>query len=403
MYHMLAKITSDIYYVGASDRRLHKFENLFPIPRGVSYNSYLIADEKTALMDTADAAVGAQFLSQVEEALQGRTLDYLVIQHMEPDHGALINEVLTRYPQAQVVLNARTLPMLGAFTGRDYAARCVVVKEGDMLCLGRHTLSFVLAPMVHWPEVMLTYDQADKVLFSADAFGTFGALSGNLFADEVDFMREFLPDARRYYANIVGKYGAQVQTVLKKAAGLDIAMLAPLHGPVWRRDLGELLRLYDLWSRWQSEERAVVIAYASMYGHTRQAAETLAGLLAEKGVTNIRMYDISVTDVSEVIAEIFRASTLALCSPTYNGELYPAMETLLEHMKALSVRDRTVGLIENGSWASAAGKKMTEALAGMKNMNVVAPMVTLRSRLAPEQADDMDALADALAQSVLAE
>lgn len=293
--------------------------------------------------------------------------------------------------------------MLGAFTGRDYAARCVVVKEGDTLCLGRHTLSFVLAPMVHWPEVMLTYDQADKVLFSADAFGTFGALSGNLFADEVDFMREFLPDARRYYANIVGKYGAQVQTVLKKAAGLDVVMLAPLHGPIWRRDLGELLRLYDLWSRWQSEERAVVIAYASMYGHTRQAAETLAAMMAEKGVTNIRMYDISVTDVSEVIAEIFRASTLALCSPTYNGELYPAMETLLGHMKALGVRDRTVGLIENGSWASASGKKMTEALAGMKNMTVVAPMVTLRSRLAPEQAGDMDALASALAQSVWAE
>lgn len=397
---MLQKITSDVYYVGASDRRLAQFENLFPIPRGVSYNAYVLLDEKTALIDTADAGVGAQFLAQVEDALGGRALDYLVIQHMEPDHAAMINDVLTRHPQAQVVLSPRAVPMLAAFTGCDYSARSTVAKDGDTLCLGRHTLTFVHAPMVHWPEVMMTYDAADRVLFSADAFGTFGALSGNLFADEVDFMREFLPDARRYYANIVGKYGTQVQAVLKKAAALDIAMIAPLHGPIWRQDLAALLRLYDLWSRWQPEEKAVVIAYASMYGHTRQAAETLAALIAARGVTNIRMYDVSVTDVSEVIAEIFRAGTIALCSPTYNGDLYPAMRALLDDMKALGVRERTVGLIENGSWASAAGRKMTEALAEMKNMHVAEPMVTLRSRLTEAQLGELDALAAQLAESV---
>lgn len=395
---MLQHVTQDIFYVGASDRRLAKFENLFPVPRGVSYNSYLIMDEKTALLDTADAGVGDDFRARVQEALGGRALDYLIIQHMEPDHAALIDEVLTRYPDAQIVLNAKTLPMLTAFTGKNYAARCVTVKEGDTLSLGKHVLSFVFAPMVHWPEVMFTYDQTDKVLFTADAFGTFGALGGSLFADEVDFMQDFLPDARRYYANIVGKYGAQVQTVLKKAAGLDIAMIAPLHGPVWRKDLGEFIRLYDLWSRWEPEEKAVVIAYASMYGHTRRAAETLGALVAREGV-KVRLYDVSVTDVSEVVADAFRSSTLALCSVTYNGELYPAMHALLTDMKALGLRSRTVGLMENGSWASAAGRKMTEILESMKDMTIVAPMVTLRSDLREDQMADMEALAKALADS----
>lgn len=395
---MLQHVTNDIYYVGASDRRLAKFENLFPIPRGVSYNSYLIVDEKTALLDTADAGVGDDFRARVEAALAGRALDYLIIQHMEPDHAALINEVLTRYPDAKVIVNAKTLPMLNAFTGKDYTARCVAVKDGDTLSLGRHTLSFVFAPMVHWPEVMFTYDQTDKVLFSADAFGTFGALSGSIFADEVDFMQDFLPDARRYYANIVGKYGAQVQAVLKKTAGMEIAMIAPLHGPVWRKDIGEFIRLYDLWSRWEPEEKAVVVAYASMYGHTRYAAEMLAALIAREGV-KVRMYDVSVTDVSEVIADAFRSSTLALCSVTYNGDLYPAMHALITDMKALGLRGRTVGLMENGSWASAAGRKMTEILETMKDMTIVSPMVTLRSALREDQIADMEALAKALAES----
>lgn len=395
---MLQHVTNDIYYVGASDRRLAKFENLFPIPRGVSYNSYLIVDEKTALLDTADAGVGDDFRARVEAALAGRALDYLIIQHMEPDHAALINEVLTRYPDAKVIVNAKTLPMLNSFTGKDYTARCVAVKDGDTLSLGRHTLSFVFAPMVHWPEVMFTYDQTDKVLFSADAFGTFGALSGSIFADEVDFMQDFLPDARRYYANIVGKYGAQVQTVLKKTAGMEIAMIAPLHGPVWRKDIGEFIRLYDLWSRWEPEEKAVVVAYASMYGHTRYAAEMLAALIAREGV-KVRMYDVSVTDVSEVIADAFRSSTLALCSVTYNGDLYPAMHALITDMKALGLRGRTVGLMENGSWASAAGRKMTEILETMKDMTIVSPMVTLRSALREDQMADMEALAKALAES----
>lgn len=397
---MLQPICSDIYYVGASDRRLAKFENLFPIPRGVSYNAYLINDEKTALMDTADAGVSATFLQNVEEALAGRPLDYLIIHHMEPDHAALISDVLSVYPQAQVVLNAKTLPMLNAFTGLDISGRTLLVKDGGTLSLGRHTLTFVFAPMVHWPEVMLSYDSADRILFSADAFGTFGALSGNLFADEVHFMRDFLPDARRYYANIVGKYGNQVQALLKKASALDIAMIAPLHGPIWRKDIDDFVRLYDLWSRWQPEEDAIVIAYASMYGHTQRAAEVLASQLAQRGVNHTALYDISVTDVSEMISEIFRASTLTLCCPTYNGDLYPAMRTLVDDMKALGVSNRTVGLIENGSWASVAGRKMAEALEGMKNMTVLSPVITLRSRLSPEQETAMGELADALAASL---
>ena len=400
--HCTHLIAADTWYVGASDRRLAKFENLFPIPRGVSYNSYLIVDEKTALLDTADASVSAQYLENTAYALNGRGLDYLIINHMEPDHAATIAEVLLRWPEVQIVCNAKTVPMLKNYfpATAEKIDAALLVKEGDVLSLGSHELTFVMAPMVHWPEVMLTFDKTTNVLFSADAFGTFGALDGNIFADEVDFARDWLDDARRYYANIVGKYGAQVQAVLKKAAGLPIQVIAPLHGPIWRQDLAWFLGKYDLWSRWQPEDQGVVVLYGSMYGNTASAASALAGLLADRGVQKIAVHDLSVVDTSEAVAECFRASTIVLAAPTYNGGLYLPMNALLEDLKALSLQNRTFALIENGSWAPMSGKLMAERVGELKNCTLLDTRVTLRGALSPAQDADLAALADAVVAAV---
>lgn len=402
--HCTHLIAADTWYVGASDRRLAKFENLFPIPRGVSYNAYVILDEKTALLDTADASVSGQFLENVAHALGGRSLDYLIVDHMEPDHAATIAEVLLRWPEAQIVCNAKTVPMLKAYfpASAGKADEALLVKEGDVLSLGTHDLTFVMAPMVHWPEVMFTYDKTTQVLFSADAFGTFGALDSNIFADQVDFARDWLDDARRYYANIVGKYGAQVQAVLKKAAGIPIQVIAPLHGPIWRQDLAWFLGKYDLWSRWQPEDNSVVILYGSMYGNTANAAKALAGCLADRGVQGIAVRDLSVTDVSEAVAECFRASTIVLAAPTYNGGIYLPMAHLLEDLKALSLQNRTFALIENGSWAPMSAKLMAERVGELKNCTLLDAKLTLRGTLAPAQYADLTALADALAAAVKA-
>lgn len=400
--HNIQTIAPDIIYVGASDRRLAKFENLFPIPRGVSYNSYVIVDEKTALMDTADVSVGAQFLENVAAALNGRGLDYLVVDHMEPDHAAMIEEVLLRWPGAQIVCNAKTVPMLKAFFPGDTAAidGALLVKEGDTLELGKHSLSFVMAPMVHWPEVMMAFDTATGTLFSADAFGTFGALGGSLFADEVNFERDWLDDARRYYANIVGKYGVQVQTVLKKAAGLPIQTIAPLHGPIWRKDLAWFLGKYDLWSRWQAEDNTAVVLYGSLYGNTAAAAEAVATQLGARGVADVKVLDLSVADVSEAVAECWRASTIVLASPTYNGGLYPPVAALLDDLQALGLQNRTFALIENGSWAPMSARLMTAKLEGLKNCTVLESKLTVRGALNPAQEGEVAALADAVAQAV---
>lgn len=401
--YCVRNVTETVYWVGSSDRRLALFENLFPIPRGVSYNSYLIQDEKTALMDTVDSSVNQQFLENIAHVLEGGSLDYLVVNHMEPDHCALIGRLLELYPQMQVVGNTKTIQMIQQFYDADLEGRTLLVKEGDTLALGEHTLHFVTAPMVHWPEVMMAYEEKEKLLFTADAFGTFGALDGNLFNDEVDFETEWLPDARRYYTNIVGKYGAQVQTVLKKAAGLEISMLCPLHGPVWRSNLEWFINKYDKWSRYEPEEKAVAVMYGSMYGNTENAACVTASELSKAGIRNIKVYDISSTDVSELIAEAFRCSHLVLASPTYNGGLYPKMEALLNDMKALNVQGRTVGLIENGTWAPASGKLMRAALEGMKNMTVLEPVLTVKSSLKAEQAvSSVDTLVKEIAASVLA-
>ena len=399
MYNV-RKVTEDIVWVGASDRRLALFENIFPIPRGVSYNSYVLLDEKTVLLDTVDASVAGQFFENLEHVLDGRKLDYLSVNHMEPDHCAMIGDLVRRYPEVQVVGNTKTFGMIKQFFGTDFAERAVTVKEGDTLATGAHTLHFVMAPMVHWPEVMVTYDEKDKVLFAADGFGTFGALNGNIFADEVDFDRDWLDDARRYYTNIVGKYGASVQALLKKASGLEIAVICPLHGPIWRENLGYILEKYQKWSTYEAEDQAVVILYATMYGNTASAADALAGRLAAKGVKKIAVYDVSNTHVSELISEIFRASHVVFAAPTYNGGIYPVMENLLADMKALAVQNKTVALMENGTWAPMTAKQMREKLAELKNVTILDTQITIKSAMAPEQEGQLEALADAIVASM---
>ena len=398
--HSTRKVKDDLIYVGGSDRRLSRFENLFPIPKGVSYNSYVLLDEKTVLFDTADESISRQYIENVVHALNGRPLDYMVVQHMEPDHCAMIDDMLRRYPEAKMVCSAKAVGMFAQFYGTDVAARALVVKEGDELSTGEHTLHFVMAPMVHWPEVMVTYDEKDKILFSADAFGTFGALAGNIFNDEITFDTTWMNDARRYYTNIVGKYGVQVQALLKKAASLDIEMICPLHGPIWRKDLGLLLEKYQKWSTYEPEDKTVMIAYATMYGNTENAANVLAGMLADKGVKNIAMYDVSETDVSELVAESFRCSHLVLAAPTYNSGIQPKMEAYLSDIKALNLQNRTVAVIDNGTWAATAGKQMIGTLEGMKNMTILENTISIKSALAENQLGALEALADELAKQV---
>ena len=393
------QVTNDIFWIGADDRRLSLFEGVYAVPRGVSYNAYLVRDEKTALFDTVDNAVSDRFFEILAHALDGRALDYVVVQHMEPDHSATLGRLLEKFPAATVVCNQKTAGMIRQFFGADVTPRALLVKEGDTLSTGRHTFSFVMAPMVHWPEVMVTYDAADKILFSADAFGTFGALNGALFADEVDFFRDYLDEARRYYCNIVGKYGAPVQTLLKKAAGLDIAMICPLHGFVWRENLGEYIAKYDLWSRYQPEETGVMIAYASIYGNTENAANVLACRLRELGVKT-EMFDVSVAPANEIIAAAFRCSHLVFASATYNGGIFVTMDALLRDLAAHGLQNRTVALMENGSWAPVCGKQMRALLEPMKNFTFIEPQITLRGAPAEAQRAEIEALAQALKATI---
>ena len=398
--HCVKKVTDDLYWIGGSDRRLALFENVYPIPRGVSYNSYVLLDEKTVLLDTVDASISGLFFENLEYVLNGRTLDYLIVNHMEPDHCAVIGDVVRRYPDVKLVCNAKTVPMLKQFFDFPVDDRTVIVKEMDTLCTGRHTFAFVMAPMVHWPEAMVSYDTVDKILFSADGFGTFGAINGNLFADEVDFERDWLDDARRYFINIVGKYGVQVQNLLKKAATLEIKMICPLHGPIWRENLGWFIEKYDTWSSYKPEDQAVMIAYASIYGNTENAAEVLASKLADKGVKNISMYDVSVTDPSVIVSESFRCSHLVFAAPSYNGGIFTKMETVLSELKAHSLQNRTVAIMENGTWAPVAGRQMREIFAGMKNIELLEEGVTIRSAVKEAQEASLEALAEKIASSL---
>ena len=398
--HCVKKVTDDLYWIGGSDRRLALFENVYPIPRGVSYNSYVLLDEKTVLLDTVDASISGLFFENLEYVLNGRTLDYLIVNHMEPDHCAVIGDVVRRYPDVKLVCNAKTVPMLKQFFNFPVEDRTVIVKEMDTLCTGKHTFAFVMAPMVHWPEAMVSYDTVDKILFSADGFGTFGAINGNLFADEVNFERDWLDDARRYFINIVGKYGVQVQNLLKKAATLEIKMICPLHGPVWRENLGWFIEKYDTWSSYKPEDQAVMIAYASIYGNTENAAEILASKLADKGVKNIAMYDVSVTDPSVIVSESFRCSHLVFAAPSYNGGIFTKMETVLSELTAHSLQNRTVAIMENGTWAPVAGRQMREIFAGMKNIELLEEGVTIRSAVKEAQEASLEALAEKIASSL---
>ncbi len=392
-------IGNDLFYVGANDRRIPLFESAYPVPRGVSYNSYLLLDEKTVLFDTVDRAVSEQFFENVERALGGRTLDYLVIHHMEPDHSASFGGIVKRYPKVKIVLNQKTAVMLNNFFGCPLP-EIVTVKEGDELDTGKHKFRFVFAPMVHWPEVMLSFDVTTGTLFSADAFGTFGALDGSVFADEVNFEREFLDDARRYYFNIVGKYGAQVQSVLKKAAGLPIKTVCPLHGPIWRKGFDWYLKHYDVWSKYEPEEKGVAVFYASVYGNTANAAQILASALAGKGVNRIKTYDVSYTDLSYCLAEAFRYSHCVFAAPTYNNGVFTSMERLLNDLAAHNYQNRAFALIENGSWAPQANKIMREKLTALKNMREIGGGVTLLSALKEKTKDELFSLADEIATDI---
>ena len=394
--HCVRNVTPDLVYLGGSDRRSPLFEGAHPIPDGVSYNSYLLLDEKTVLMDTVDRSIAPLFFENLACALNGRPLDYVVVQHMEPDHSATLGLLLERCPAAQVVCTAKAAQMMKQFQNIDLGARGSLVKENDTLAAGRHTLRFLTAPMVHWPEVMVTYDETDKTLFSADAFGLFGALGGALFADEVDFGRDYMDEARRYYTNIVGKYGPQVQALLKKASGLEIARLCPLHGFVWRQDLEQILNKYALWSRYQPEEQGVLIAYASIYGNTAGAAELVAAKLREQGV-RCAVYDVSVTHPSQVLAEAFRFSHLVFASPTYNNGVFVTMENLLHDIAAHGLQNRAVFFVQNGSWAPNSAGQMKTILEGLKGFTFGENVLTLKSALAPGQ----EAEADAFVQTIL--
>lgn len=391
-------VSDSVVWVGASDRRLALFENLFPIPRGVSYNSYLILDEKTALLDTTDASVTRQYLENVSHSLNGKPLDYLIINHMEPDHCANIAELLLHYPHLTLVGNAKTFAFVSQFYDLDLTGRTLTVKEGDTLCLGSHTLHFFLAPMVHWPEVMVTYEETEQILFSADAFGSFGALNGHLFADEVNFDRDWLDDARRYYCNIVGKYGIQVQAALKKLSALSIRTICPLHGPVLTENLGYYLGLYDTWSSYAAETEGVLVAYASVYGNTKKAAETLAEKLRGLGCPAVKLVDLARDDMAEAVADAFRYTKIVLASPTYNGDVFPFMRTFVEHLTERNFRRRTVGVIENGSWAPVAAKTMKQMLENSKEITFAQPTVTVRSAMNAENEAQLSALAEALAK-----
>ena len=385
---MITNVTETIKYIGVDDTTIDLFESQYIVPNGISYNSYLIVDEKIAIMDTADKRMGKEWFANLEEALEGRTPDYLIVQHMEPDHAGNIAELIAKYPEIKLVASAKAIQMMPQFfEDTCFEGKTIAVKEGETLSLGAHTLQFFMAPMVHWPEVMVTYDQLDKVLFSADGFGKFGAL-----AHEEDWACE----ARRYYFNICGKYGAQVQALLKKAATLDIACICPLHGPILKENLGYYIGLYDTWSKYEVETEGVFIAYASIHGGTKKAAEKLAEILREKGAPKVSIADLSRDDMAEAVEDAFRMSKLVVAAASYDGDVFPPMYDFLHHLKLKAYQKRRVGIIENGSWAPCAGRVMKGMLEGMKEIEIVEPMVTIRSAMKQGDIPALEALADTI-------
>ena len=401
--HCVRNVTDNLYWVGANDHRLALFENCFPIPRGVSYNAYLLIDKKTVLFDTVDWSGCRQLMDNLEYVLGDKPLDYLVVNHLEPDHAASIEIVLNKYKDVKIISNEKAFMLMHQFGFPVGSHECIEVKEGDTYNFGKHTVTFVAAPMVHWPEAMVTFDITNGALFSADAFGTFGALDGKLFADEVNFDRDWLDDARRYLTNIVGKYGTHIQFLLQKAGGIldQIKFICPLHGPVWRKDLMYFIGKYDTWSKYLPETKGVMIAYASMYGNTENAAQALATTLCAKGMTNVVLYDVSSTHVSTLISEAFKYSHIVLASVTYNLGIYPAMHNFLMDMKALNVQKRTMAFIENGSWACKSGDLMQAFVEKeLKDMNILSERLSLASSLREDKQTELDNLADALIASM---
>lgn len=401
--YCVRNITEDLYWVGANDHRLHLFENIHPIPHGVSYNAYLLLDQETVLFDTVDWSACRQLLENLDYLLNGRPLDWLVVNHMEPDHGASVEQILLRYPDVKVISTEKSYMLMRQFGFHPDTHECITVAEGDIHCFGDHTVTFVAAPMVHWPEAMVTFDVTNGVLFSADAFGSFIALDGKLFADEVDFDRDWLDEARRYLVNIVGKYGPHIQLLLGKAGGIldQIKYICPLHGPVWRENFGYFIDKYDKWSRYEPEESGVMIAYASMYGNTEAAAQALASKLCEKGCTNVKVHDVSNTHVSYLISDAFKYSHIVLASVTYNLGIYPVMHNFLMDMKALNMQNRTFALIENGSWACKSGDLMQKFIdEELKNMTVLNERLSLASSMGSDKNIELDALADAIIDSM---
>ena len=395
------KIADDLFWVGANDRRLSVFEGVYPVPTGVSYNSYLLMDEKTVLLDTADKSVTHQFMENVAHVLGERSLDYLVINHMEPDHCAEIPCIVRKYPNVKIVCNAKIKTMLGQFFDFELPEeQLVIVKEGDTLNTGKHNLTFVFAPMVHWPEVMVTYDTVDKILFSADAFGSFGTVDGNIFADEVDFEHRYMDEARRYYTNIVGKYGPQVQSLLKKASGLEIKMICPLHGFVWRKDFDKFIDKYVKWSTYTPEIQSVLIPYASVYGGTQNVVEILASKLADLGVKDIKIVDTSITDSSYVVSDAFKYSHIVFASTTYNNGIFISMENLLHDIVAHNLQNRKIAIIENGSWAPTSGKLMTDLISQLKNTEIIGNKLTLKSTIKENQMEEIENLAKAIVETL---
>lgn len=390
--HYVRNITEDIYFVGADERRLNLFENIHPVPNGVSYNSYLLLDEQTVLFDTVDWSVCRQLLENIEYILKGRKLDYLVVTHMEPDHAASLEEVVLRYPDVKIIATKKAFSFMEQF-GLSPKTECIEVSEGSTQCFGKHTIAFALAPMVHWPEVMVAFDVNDGVLFSSDACGSFGALNGKLFNDEVDFDREFIDDARRYYTNIVGKFGVQVQALLKKLDKLDVKYVCPLHGPIWRSNLEYLLDKYQKWSTYTPEEQGVLVVYASMYGNTETAAVTLASKLVQQGMVNVKVCDVSTTHLSDLIAYTFKYSHIVVASVTYNMGAYPLIHSYMHDMKALNVQNRTFAIMENGTWASAAAKEIKQSLEELKNTKILEQNIKITSSVDEQTVTSIEQLA----------
>ena len=398
--HCVQNVTENIYWIGGNDRRLERFENMFPIPKGISYNSHLILDEKTMVMDTVDQAIRMQYLENIKYLLNGRDLDYLVVNHMEPDHCGNIEDLLKIYPNMKIVGNSKTFKFFEQFYNISSPENYHEVKEGDVIDLGKHKIQFFNMPMVHWPEVMVAYEQTEKILFSADAFGTFGALNGNIFNDQVDFEGYYLSEARRYYTNIVGKYGVQVQMALKKLSTLDIKVIVPLHGPIWRDNLEYLLDKYNKWSSYTPEKQGVVIVYGSMYGNTENVANCIANKLAQQGVADIKVYDVSKTHPSYIIADAWKYSNLVIASPTYNGGLYLVMDALLHELASLNFQNRKVSILGNYTWATGALASIKEQFSKMKNIEIIGNPLDINSSVKDNQEEALDEMVQEIVKSL---